>query len=86
MAAKKIFLASLAIALVFSAGCLGEFRQPNPGLCEKVYQQQNRDACYHTVALASGDGLLCGKILGLNERDQCYMDLAAGYRTSHFID
>ena len=85
MAIKKIVLVSFVVLLVLFSGCLQNVRAPNPELCEKISQQQNKDTCYHRVALAKGDDILCSKIVDLNKRDECYMDLAVG-RTSTFID
>ncbi len=88
MALKKIVLVLLVLALVLSSGCLQGIRSPKPELCEKISQQQNKDICYYNVALAKGDDLLCGRIVSLDERDNCYMDLAVGRssRSSGFID
>jgi hypothetical protein len=85
MAIKGIVLVSLVVFLLLFSGCLQGGRTPNPELCEKITQQQNRDICYHRTALTNGDGSLCGKIIGVDERDNCYMDLAAG-RISAFVD
>lgn len=78
MEIKGIVFALLVVSLVLFSGCLYEARTSNPMLCEKVSQQQNKDICYHEVALDKGDESLCGKIVDLNSRDQCYVDLAAG--------
>ena len=85
MVIKKIVLVSFVVLLVLFSGCLQNVRAPNPELCEKVSQQSSKDICYHRTALATGDDILCSKIVELNERDDCYIDLAVG-RTSYFID
>lgn len=85
MASKKIILVTLLVlALVFLSGCLQSYREPNPQLCEKVSQQQNRDSCYLNAAFAKGDEALCTKIVDLNQRDQCYTNLAVGNMAPSF--
>ena len=85
MASKKIILVTLLVlALVFLSGCLQSYREPNPQLCEKVSQQQNRDSCYLNAAFAKGDEALCRKIVDLNQRDQCYTNLAVGNMAPSF--
>jgi hypothetical protein len=84
MRVKIIVLISFAVLLILFSGCLQNIRAPNPELCAKVSQQQNKDTCYHRVALTKGDDLLCSKIIDPNERDNCYLDLAVG--RSNFID
>lgn len=78
MKIKGIVLVSLVILLVLFSGCLYEARTSNPALCEKVSLQQNKDICYHEIALDKGSESLCEKIVDLNRRDRCYVDLAAG--------
>jgi hypothetical protein len=84
MKAKIVVLIFLIFVLVFAVGCVQSFRNPNPALCEEVSLQQNKDTCYHRAALTKGDDFLCSKIVNLNERDNCYMDLAVG--SSQFVD
>ena len=85
MASRKLILVIvLVLALVFLSGCLQSYREPNPQLCEKVAQQQNRDSCYLNAAFAKGDEALCMKIIDLNQRDQCYTNLAVGNMAPSF--
>lgn len=78
MEIEGLVLILLVVSLVIFSGCLYEARTSNPALCEKVSQQQNKDICYHEIALDRGSESLCEKIVDLNRRDRCYVDLAAG--------
>lgn len=85
MKIKAIFLVSFVVLLVLFSGCFQKTRAPNPALCERISLQQNKDICYHRVAITKDDSILCSKIADLSERDNCYMDLAVG-RTYYAVD
>jgi len=84
MRIKAIVLVCLFVLLVVFSGCVNEGTKLKPALCEEVVLQENKDVCYHGIAVETNDEMLCGKIMDLNRRDECYTDLALGSRYRWF--
>ena len=85
MSAVKIALVLLLILLlVLASGCYSTYRKAQPEYCEKITFQENKDACYRSVASTLRDESLCEKILDTNQKDLCYIDLAMGYRQYYY--
>lgn len=76
---QKLLLVLLLGSSLFLAGCLGNpSRPPKPELCQQVSLAENKDLCFHRVAVTTGKVEYCSQIKDMNRKDLCLMDLAEG--------